>query len=83
MLIDFPILLFSSLPQLVFNMIYDDEVGAWGLMIASPLMYLTALRAFEHHGSQVKWNRYEQSMMRALTVDGIIRRYFDTCTPMN
>jgi len=64
-------------------MIYDDEVGAWGLMIASPMMYITALRAFEHHGSQVKWNRYERSMRRALTVDGIIRHCFDTCIRMN
>lgn len=59
-------MLFSSLPQLILNMFCEDEVGTWGLMIASPVMYVTALRAFEHHSSQVKWNKYEQVLHLSL-----------------
>jgi len=82
-LIDFPMLLFSLLAQFFVNLIYDEEVGEWGLMVASPMMYMTALKAFEHHTSQVKWNRCEPSLMYILTVGGIIRHSFDTCTRTN
>lgn len=58
-LIDLPILLISLIPRLLLTMIYDDEVGLSGVMIASPAMCLTAIKAFEYHGSQVKWKRYK------------------------
>jgi len=79
-LIDLPLLIISSIPRLIFNMIYDDEVGLWGVMVASPMMYFTALKAFENHASQVKWNRYKQCVTCEFTIDGITRLYFDTCT---
>ena len=53
--------LFFSIPRLLVTMFRGDEVGSWGLMVASPSMYLTGRRAFENHASQVVWDRYFQS----------------------
>ena len=38
-------------------MVWGDEAGKWGLMVASPGMYFTARGAFEKHASQVVWDR--------------------------
>ena len=57
-LLDLPFTLLFSLPRLVWTSLFGDEVGSWGLMVASPSMYFTARRTFEKHASQVVWDRY-------------------------
>ena len=56
-LLDLPVLLFFTLPRMLTTMLWGDEDGKWGLMLASPSMYFTARAAFERHASQVVWDR--------------------------
>jgi N-acetylglucosaminylphosphatidylinositol deacetylase len=57
-LLDLPLLIIFSIPRLLRTMFVGDEVGSWGLMVASPSMYFTAREAFEKHATQVVWDRY-------------------------
>jgi len=57
-LLDLPLTLLFSLPRLLWTSIRGDEVGEWGLLVASPAMYFNARRAFERHASQVVWDRW-------------------------
>jgi len=57
-LLDLPVLLFFTFPRMLSTMVWGDEEGTWGLMVASPGMYFTARGAFEKHASQVVWDRY-------------------------
>jgi hypothetical protein len=68
-LLDLPVISLLSIPRLLKTMVWGDEVGYWGLMVASPGMYFTGRHAFEQHASQVVWDRYYLRFMR-LTVDG-------------
>src|SRR5271155_4933931 len=56
-LLDLPVLLFFTFPRMLSTMVWGDEAGTWGLMVASPGMYFTARGAFEKHASQVVWDR--------------------------
>jgi hypothetical protein len=47
-------------------MVWGDDAGKWGLMVASPGMYFTARGAFEKHASQVVWDRYDSIERRSL-----------------
>jgi N-acetylglucosaminylphosphatidylinositol deacetylase len=58
-LLDLPIVLLFSIPRLLVTTFVGDEVGRWGLMVASPSMYFTARSAFTKHASQVVWDRYK------------------------
>ena len=50
-------LLFFTFPRMLTTMVWGDEPGKWGLMVASPGMYFAARGAFEKHASQVVWDR--------------------------